>query len=49
MESEYIIYEQARGTLLSDLWDDMGLEMKINIVHQLIAIEKKMLSASLSR
>lgn len=48
MESEYIICEQARGTLLSELWDGMGLEMRENIVHQLIAMEKKMLSVSLN-
>ncbi|KZF23034.1 phosphotransferase family protein [Xylona heveae TC161] len=47
--SEYIIMEEARGTQLDDIWNDLSLEERIVIMKDLVSIEKKMLSVSFNR
>jgi hypothetical protein len=47
--SEYILMEEANGTQLGEIWDDLEIHDKLKIVEEIVAIEKKMLSISLSR
>ncbi|PYH40452.1 phosphotransferase family protein [Aspergillus saccharolyticus JOP 1030-1] len=46
--SEYIIMEEAPGTKLEDLWDNFSLEEKIEVMKDLVQLEKKMLQAPLN-
>ncbi|KKK25535.1 hypothetical protein AOCH_001085 [Aspergillus ochraceoroseus] len=46
--SEYIIMEEAPGTTLEDIWDDLSLEKKIEVMKDLVQLEKKMLQAPLN-
>jgi hypothetical protein len=39
--SEYILMGEATGTALHEVWDKLELEDKINIVDEVVAIEKK--------
>lgn len=45
-ESEYIIMEEAEGTQLSKIWDDMTISEKFKIVEEVVKIEKKLTSVS---
>ncbi|RAK96108.1 aminoglycoside phosphotransferase family protein [Aspergillus ibericus CBS 121593] len=47
--SEYIIMEEAPGTKLDDIWHDIPLEQKVDIVENLISLVKKMASLSFNR
>ncbi|KAH5628153.1 hypothetical protein HBI51_212280 [Parastagonospora nodorum] len=47
--SEYIIVEEAQGIQLSKIWDTMDLKDQLGIVTELVAIDEKLLSASLNR
>jgi hypothetical protein len=47
--SEYILMEEAAGTQLSKIWLEMELRDKFKIVDDIVAIEKKLLSASFTR
>lgn len=38
--------EEARGTALNEIWDKLDLEDKADIVNDIVAIEKKLLSIS---
>ena len=49
VQSEYIITENPSGTPLSDARLFMGLDERLEIVHEIIAIEKKMMAISLNR
>ena len=44
--SEYILMREATGTALHKVWDELELEDKVNIVNEVVAIEKKLLSIS---
>lgn len=41
--------EEATGTKLEDVWDNLSLEDRIGIMKDLVLIENKLLSVSLSR
>ncbi|GAB1206468.1 hypothetical protein APSETT445_005157 [Aspergillus pseudonomiae] len=47
--SEYIIMEEAPGTKLEDIWHVLSLEEKVEIMKDLVQLEKKMLQAPLDR
>jgi hypothetical protein len=47
--SEYIIMEEAQGIQLSKVWDTMDLKDQLGIVTELVAIDEKLLFASLNR
>ena len=47
--SEYIIMEEAPGTKLEDIWDVISLEEKIEIMKDLIQLEKRMLQVPLNK
>jgi hypothetical protein len=46
--SEFILMEEATGTQLGEVWDDMEIDVKLNIVDEIVAIQKKFLSLSFS-
>ncbi|PWY63891.1 phosphotransferase family protein [Aspergillus heteromorphus CBS 117.55] len=46
--SEYIIMEEASGTKLDDIWEVISLEEKIEIMKDLVQLEKKMLQVPLN-
>ncbi|KAB8257898.1 kinase-like domain-containing protein [Aspergillus pseudonomiae] len=46
--SEYIIMEEAPGTKLEDIWHVLSLEEKVEIMKNLVQLEKKMLQAPLN-
>ncbi|KAJ5587245.1 uncharacterized protein N7459_003010, partial [Penicillium hispanicum] len=46
--SEYIIMEEATGTQLGRLWDDLNPDSKLAIMREVVSIETKMLSVSFS-
>ena len=41
--------EEAKGTQLSEVWDELGISAKADIVEGLVTIEKKLLSVSFNR
>jgi hypothetical protein len=47
--SEYMLMEEAKGTQLSEIWDDLELESKLKIVDGVIEIQSRFLSAPLTR
>lgn len=49
VNAEYILMEEARGTQLHGAWQNMDIEIKRDVVYQIIEIEKKLLSMSFSR
>ncbi|KAF1961603.1 hypothetical protein CC80DRAFT_400961 [Byssothecium circinans] len=49
VESEYILMEEATGTQLGEVWNDMELHDKLKIVDDIVAIERKFLSLSFTR
>ncbi|KAI2606604.1 kinase-like domain-containing protein [Hypoxylon sp. NC1633] len=49
VQSEYIVMEEAAGDQLGDIWDTLSLETKLEIVKDLVAIEKRLLSVSFTR
>lgn len=49
VQSEYIIMEEAAGVQLSQVWDTLPLKTKLEIVKDLVNIEKKLLSISFTR
>lgn len=49
VESEYIIMEEAKGSQLHTVWPELELRAKRDIIHQIVDIEKKMLSVSFDK
>lgn len=49
VESEYIVLEEAVGTQLATLWDDLSLDVKPSVTRQLVTIEQRMASLSFSQ
>ncbi|KAI1821833.1 kinase-like domain-containing protein [Xylaria intraflava] len=49
VRSEYIVMEEAAGTQLSQVWDTLSLDTKMEIVDDLVNIEKKLTSVSFTR
>jgi hypothetical protein len=49
VRTEYMLMEEAKGTQLSEIWDDIELESKLKIVDEVIEIQSKFLSAPLAQ
>lgn len=49
VEAEYILMEEAEGSQLHEVWQGLQLRAKRDIVHDIVEIEKKMLSISFDR
>lgn len=47
--SAYIVMEEATGTQLAMVWNNMQPEQQVNIVNEIVALETKMLSISFSQ
>lgn len=47
--AEYIIMEHAPGKNLADVWTDMDLEPKVQIMEDIVAIQHKLLSLKFSK
>ncbi|KAH9864503.1 hypothetical protein J1614_010437, partial [Plenodomus biglobosus] len=46
VQAEYIIMEEARGSQLHQVWQDLSLQSKSNIIREFADIERKLLSIS---
>lgn len=49
VQSEYIIMEEARGSQLHEVWQDLPLRKKSNIIREFVDIERKLLSVSFGK
>ena len=49
VQAEYIIMEEAQGSQLHEVWQDLPLPVKCEIVKQFVDIESKLLSLSFDR
>lgn len=49
VQAEYIIMEEARGSQLHEVWKDLPLRKKVNIIHEFVEIERKLLSVSFDK
>lgn len=49
VESEYIIMEETKGSQLHEVWQDLELRAKRDIIREIVGVEKKMLSVSFDR
>ncbi|KAK2762217.1 Phosphotransferase enzyme [Arachnomyces sp. PD_36] len=49
VESEYIIMEEAKGSRLHEVWQNLELRAKRDIIREIVDVEKKMLSVSFDR
>lgn len=41
--------EEAKGTLLEEIWSDMDLDEKFKVVDDVVAIQQKLQSVAFSR
>lgn len=44
--AEYIIMEEAKGTQLSQIWDEIKLHDRSEIIDDIVSIEQKLLSVT---
>ncbi|KAF2454103.1 kinase-like domain-containing protein [Lineolata rhizophorae] len=44
--AEYIIMEEAKGSQLHDIWKNLPLRAKCDIIHKIVDVENKLLSVS---
>lgn len=44
--AEYIVMEEAKGTPLSQMWDEMKLHDRSEIIDDIVSIEQKLLSVT---
>ena len=49
VQAEYIVMEEAPKILLADVWEDMDVYSKDEVIKDLVAIEKKLLSVSFTQ
>jgi hypothetical protein len=49
VQAEYIIMEEARGSQLHEVWKDLPLRKKTDIIREFVEIEKKLLSVSFKK
>ena len=48
-ESEYVLVEEAAGTQLGEIWEDIELESKAKVVEDIISIGRNLLLLSFTR
>ncbi|KAH7402342.1 kinase-like domain-containing protein [Phaeosphaeria sp. MPI-PUGE-AT-0046c] len=49
VQAEYIIMEEARGTQLQEVWQDLPLRKKCEIIRAIVDVERKLLSISFEK
>jgi hypothetical protein len=46
VQAEYIIMKEARGSQLHEIWQDLSLRRKSDIIHEFVDVERELLSVS---
>ncbi|KAH7110055.1 kinase-like domain-containing protein [Dendryphion nanum] len=49
VQAEYIIMEEARGSQLHEVWQDLSLRRKSDIIREFVDVERKLLSVSFEK
>jgi hypothetical protein len=49
VQAEYIIMEEARGSQLHEVWQDLPLRAKSDIIRKFVDVERKLLSVSFNK
>ena len=49
VQAEYIIMEEARGSQLHEVWQDLSLRKKCEIIREFVDVERKLLSISFNK
>jgi len=49
VQAEYIIMEEAKGSQLHEVWQDLSLRSKSDIIREFVDIERKLLSVSFEK
>ena len=49
VDAEYIIMEEAKGTQLHEVWERFELRNKLDVIQDIVDIERKLLSVSFSK
>ena len=49
VQAEYIIMEEASGSQLHEVWQDLSLRRKCDIIREFVDIERKLLSVSFEK
>jgi hypothetical protein len=49
VDAEYLIMEEAQGSQLHEVWQDLPLRAKVDIIHEIVDIEKKLFSVSFDK
>ncbi|KAI8933313.1 hypothetical protein NX059_009938 [Plenodomus lindquistii] len=49
VQAEYIIMEEASGSQLHEVWQDLSLRRKSDIIREFVDVERKLLSVSLEK
>lgn len=49
VQSEFIIMEEARGSRLHEVWQDLPIRLKTNIIREFVEVERKLLSVSFNK
>lgn len=49
VRAEYIIMEEARGSQLHEVWQDLSLRTKSEIIREFVDVERKLLSVSFNK
>ena len=47
--AEYILTQEAKGTMLNELWPKMDLKSKLSVIKDLVEIQKRLLSINFTR
>lgn len=49
VQAEYIIMDEARGSPLHEVWEDLPLRSKCDVVREFVDLERKLLSVSFNK
>lgn len=49
VQAEYIIMEEAQGSQLHEVWKDLPLRKKVQVIREFVEIERKLLSISFDK
>jgi hypothetical protein len=49
VQAEYIIMEEAKGSQLHEVWQDLPLRKKCDILREIVDVERKLLSVSFEK
>ena len=49
VDAEYIIMEEAKGSQLHEVWEDLHLRTKLDVIQEIVDVERKLLSVSFGK